>query len=71
MYINFSLLFVFISIGFVAWVSGSKQFYMIAFWGAVLYAIANYSFGYVFLTAIELAIGGFIGWLVTGEKNLK
>jgi hypothetical protein len=44
---------------------------MIAFWGSILYAFVNYSFGYVILTALEFLFGGFIAWFITGEKPLK
>jgi hypothetical protein len=71
MYINFSLAFTFIGIGFVSWISGIRLFTMIAFWCSILYAFVNYSFGYVILTAMEFFFGGFIAWLITGEKPLK
>lgn len=69
MYVDFTLLFIFIGLGFISWLSGVRLFVMIAFWGSIFYALINYSFGYVILTAIEFAIGGFIGWLVTGERR--
>jgi len=71
MYIDFSLFFTFVGIGFVSWMLGIKLFFMIAFWGSIFYTFANYSIGYAILTAVEVSLGGFIAWLVTGERTLK
>jgi hypothetical protein len=71
MYIDFSLFFIFVGIGFVSRILGIRIIAMFAFWGSILYAFINYSFGYVILTAIEFYLGAFIAWLMTGEKPLR
>ena len=71
MYIDFSLLFTFIGIGFISWILGNRLLVMAAFWGSLAYAFANYSFGYVILTALEFFFGGFIAWLINGNRPLK
>jgi hypothetical protein len=71
MYIDFSLFFIFAGLGFVSRMLGIRLIAMLAFWGSILYAFVNYSFGYVILTAAEFYLGAFVAWLITDEKPLR